>query len=457
MRPDSAPVSAPARLARLVTLLFAAILAFPAIASAQADRVEIVKDASGSRIVANGETVFVKGVNWDYFPVGTTTTYSLWSQSDDFIQQALDREMSLIRAMGGNAIRVYNGIPSKWVEYIYDNYGIWSIVNHPVGRYGVTLSGTYIPSTDYSDPTVRRVIRDEVMAMVNDLRNTRGMLMWLLGNENNYGLEWSSAETEDLPQGEGYRVKATYLYSLMGEIVDAIHAVDPNRPVAMANGDLQYLDIIAEQAPNLDVFGSNVYRGESFRDFFSEVDRAMGIPVMFTEFGADAFNARTLQEDQVTQARYLIEQWEEIYENAAGKGLVGNSVGGLTFQWSDGWWKYGQDVRLDIQDTNASWAADAYPEDYVPGQNNMNEEWWGIMAKGPTNANGQFDLYPRAAYYALQEINELDPYAPGVDLAVIRNHFDGITASEAALQARGDRAALQSSLTSLARFDGLRM
>ena len=457
MRPDPVHLPAPARPARLFTLLLAAAFLVPAAASAQANRVEIVSDSSGSRIVADGQEVFVKGVNWDYFPIGTTTTYNFWARPDDFIRQALDREMSLIQAMGGNAIRVYNGIPSRWVEYIYDNYGIWSIVNHPVGRYGVTLSGTYIPNTDYSSETVRQMLREEVLALVDEFQDTRGLLMWLLGNENNYGLEWSSAETEDLPVGQQYRVKARYLYSLMGEIVDAIHARDPNRPVAMANGDLQYLDIIAEEAANLDVFGANVYRGISFRDFFEQVDRAMGIPVMFTEFGADAFNARTLQEDQVTQARYLIGQWEEIYANAAGNGLVGNSVGGLTFQWSDGWWKFGQDSRLDIHDTNASWANAAYPEDLVPGQNNMNEEWWGIMAKGPTDAYGQYDLYPRAAFYALREINELDPYAPGVDLAAIRGYFGSITASEAALAARGDRAALQSALGSLARFDGLRL
>jgi hypothetical protein len=425
--------------------------------AAQAQDIQIVEDASGLRLQVDGQDVFVKGVNWDYFPIGTTTTYSFWNESEDFIRQALDREMSLLQAMGGNAIRVYNGIPARWVEYIYDTYGIWSIVNHPVGRYGVTLSGTYIPSTDYSAPAVRQLIRDEVMEVVNELEGTRGMLMWLLGNENNYGLEWSSAETEDLPEGEGNRVKARYMYSLFGDVVDDIKASGSSHPVAMANGDLQYLDIIAEEVQGLDVFGSNVYRGMSFRDFFEEVDSVLGIPVMFTEFGADAFNARTLDEDQVTQARYLIAQWQEIYENAAGMGLAGNSIGGLTFQWSDGWWKFGQEDRLDIQDTNASWANDAYPEDYVPGQNNMNEEWWGIMAKGPTNAFGLYDLYPRAAYYALQEVNQLDPYGSGVDITTVRAHFSGIIASEAALQARGDKAALQSSESSLARFGGLRM
>ncbi|HJK99725.1 MAG TPA: glycoside hydrolase family 2 TIM barrel-domain containing protein, partial [Polyangiaceae bacterium LLY-WYZ-14_1] len=439
----------------LLALLLTLIASAPA--AGQAQRVEIVSDAAGQRIVVDGEPVFVKGLNWDYFPIGTTTTYNFWAESDDFIRSALDREMSLIRAMGGNAIRVYDGIPPRWVEYIYDTYGIWTVLNHAMGRYGVTVDGTYIPNTDYSDPGVRQLITDEIMALVAEHRDTRGILMWLLGNENNYGLEWSSAETEDLPEGEQFQVKARYLYSLAGEITDAIHAADPNRPVALANGDLQYLEIIAEEAGNLDVFGSNVYRGMSFRDFFQRVDEAMGIPVLFTEFGADAFNARTMQEDQVTQARYLISQWREIYENAAGNGGVGNSLGGLTFQWTDGWWKVGQEDRLDIQDITAGWANDAYPEDFVPGQNNMNEEWWGIVAKGPTDAYGQYQLYPRAAYYALQEAYELDAYAPSTDGSTIRTHFADISAEGSALAARGDRASLQSALGGIARFSGLRM
>ena len=69
----------------------------------------------------------------------------------------------------------------------------------------------------------------------------------------------------------------------------------------------------------------------------------------------DAFNAITQREDQLTQARFLLGQWQEIYEQSAGKGRVGNAIGGLIFQWSDGWWKFRQEERLDIHDTNASW------------------------------------------------------------------------------------------------------
>ncbi len=77
---------------------------------------------------------------------------------------------------------------------------------------------------------------------------------------------------------------------------------------------------------------------------------------------------RTMREDQATQARYLLGQWQEIYEQSAGKGRVGNAIGGMIFQWSDGWWKFQQEERLDIHDTNASWPNGGYPEDYRRGR-----------------------------------------------------------------------------------------
>ena len=146
-----------------------------------------------------------------------------------------------------------------------------------------------------------------------------------------------------------------------------------------------------------------------------------------------------MREDQATQARYLLGQWQEIYEQSSGKGRVGNAIGGLVFQWSDGWWKFGQESRLDIHDTNASWPNGGYAEDFVEGENNMNEEWWGICAKGLPDDRGLFDIYPRAAYYALRQAFRLDPYAPATDLAAIRAHFAAITPAAAALEARGDR------------------
>ena len=419
--------------------------------------IELVTDDSGTRLRVDGEDMMVQGVNWDYVPIGTTYNYSFWTEPDHIIEAALEREMSLLKAMGGNAIRTYVGITPKWVTHIYERYGIYTILNHAMARYGITVDGVFSANTDYSDPGARAQVMAEIEEMADDFRDTPGLLMWLLGNENNYGLVWSSAETEDLPTEEADAVRARYMYSLFGEAATRIKEIDPTRPVAMANGDLGHLEIIAEEVPDLDVFGTNVYRGISFGELFQEVHDKLGRPVMFTEFGADVWNAKDMREDQVTQAKYLIGQWREIYEQSAGKGLVGNSIGGLTFQWSDGWWKFGQESRLDIQDTNASWANGGYVEDFVEGRNNMNEEWWGIVAKGPPDHNRLYELYPRAAYYALQKAYVLDPYAPGTDLATVRDHFDAIHPAEMGLQALGDRAALLAMARDRVHLSGVRI
>ena len=87
----------------------------------------------------------------------------------------------------------------------------------------------------------------------------------------------------------------------------------------------------------------------------------------------------------------------------------------------------------------------------------MNEEWWGITAKGAPDANGLYDIYPRAAYYALREAYRLDPYAEGTDLTTIRAHFASIQPMAAVLTARGDAASLRTDAFSKVRVAGLRM
>lgn len=446
----------------IVSICFAAIFTFTlfipqAVSAEGVSKVTVVNDESGSKLQVDGQDFMVLGMNWGYIPIGHNYSYSLWTKTDDFIKAVLAREMPLLKSMGVNTIRHYVGIPPRWVQYIYEEYGIYTVINHTLGRYGMDIDGAYIPSTDYSNEKVRSILRYEMDALVDEFKDTPGMLFWLLGNENNYGLTWSSAETEALPEGERHAARARHLYSLFGEITDLIKAKDSNRPVAMANGDLQYIDIIAEEMKGLDIFGSNVYRGISARDAFEVVKEKMGIPLMFTEFGSDAFNVKTMREDQLMQAKYLVGQWQEIYEQSYGKGRVGNAVGGFTFQFSDGWWKYKQEENLDIHDANASWPNGGYQEDFVEGENNMNEEWWGICAKGYTDQFGFYDLYPRAAFYALQKAYYLKPYGADTDLEKIRAHFATVNLMEAALKARGDKAALAGATNSKVRMSNVRM
>lgn len=454
--PRCHPVLLAGALAAVLWILTAAGIGLRDAAAQTPPSVRVVSDASGEKLQVDGRDFMIFGMNWDFIPVGENYLYDLWGQPDEFIIEVLDREMPLLKDMGVNAIRQYVGITPRWVQYIYQRYGIYTVVNHTVGRYGYTLEGIWYPSVDYSDPRLRDALKIEVASLVREFSGTPGVLMWLLGNENNYGLSWTSFEIEALPEGERDTARARYVYSLFGEIIADVKELDPGRPVAIANGDLQYIDLIAEECEGLDILGTNVYRGISARDLFQVVKDKLGIPVMFSEFGADAWDAKNMREDQTTQARYLLGQWQELYEQSSGKNLVGNAIGGFIFQWSDGWWKFGQESRLDIHDTNASWPNGGYP-DFVEGENNMNEEWWGITAKGLPDQRKLYDVYPRAAYYALQKAFRLDPYAPGTDLAAIQAHFAAIQPVSAALEARAQSASRQTETLRRVRLSGLRL
>jgi beta-galactosidase len=391
--------------------------------------VKVHKDAKGYKLLVDGRATMVFGMNWQYMPIGENYSYDFWGKPDAFIEKALDDEMSLLKAMHVNVIRQYVGIPARWITYIYEKYGIYTVLNHPMGRYGFEMNGAYIPVTNYADPNHRAYLKNEILELVKAYRNTPGLMFWLLGNENNYGLYWSSAEIEDLPLDQQGDARAKHLYSLYGEITDGIHQLDDKHPVAIANGDLQFIELVAKYAPNIDIFGSNVYRGFSSGDLFDRVGDELGVPFVYTEFGSDAYNAKDNKEAQLEQAQYLNTQWQEIYEHAYGMGRSGTAIGGMVFQWSDGWWKYKQEENLDVHDNTASWATGAYAFDYVEGQNNMNEEWFGICAKEPNDANGHYKVVPRAAYYMMKEAFTLDPYAPTTTPGVIKAHFASLPAS----------------------------
>jgi len=433
------------------------LLMFSSSLWAQGGTVKVEQSGDEWKMMINGEPFMVNGMNWDYFPIGTNFNYSLWNQPDDFIKQALDDEMTMLQNMGVNAIRVYTGIQQKWITYIYENYGIYTMLNHSFGRYGLTIDGTWTAVTKYDDPATKELLLSEVTQLAEEYKGTPGLLLFLLGNENNYGLFWAGAETEDFPDEEDQinaigENRGRPMYRLMNEASKKMKSINSTVPVAICNGDLLFLDIIAEECPDVDIFGINTYRGETFTDLFDRVREEYGKPVLLTEFGVDVFNAVTNQEDQQAQAYYNVLNWRDIYENAAGMGRAGNSIGGFTFQFSDGWWKFGQTVNLDVHDTNASWENGGYEYDHVPGENNMNEEWFGICAKGPTNEKGFYELYPRAAYYALKDVHEFDPYEQRASMQALDAHFSNIKVVEAFLQARGDKAAMETEVMKKVRL-----
>lgn len=415
---------------RSLILSVTIVMAMAHLAIGQVD-VKVYKDPNGFKLQVNGEDMMINGMNWDYSPVGENYLYNLFSKSDKFIQRVLDRDMLMMKKMGVNCIRIDFSIPPKWVTYIYEKYGIYSMLNHTMGRYGYKVNGKWETPFNYESPASRAAVKRDILNLVRKYKDVPGVLLWALGNENNYGLEWNSFEIQNLPKGEREITKAKYLYSLFGELIDSIKAIDNSHPVLIVNGDVQYVDIIETSCNNMDILGTNVYRGVSATDLYKTVSEKLDKPVLFTEFGSDAYNSREHKEDQNDQAEVLKEQWKEVYKQSYSKGLFNNCIGGFTFQWADGWWKYLQEKNLSIHDTYASWANGGYQFDYVQGgANNMNEEWFGICAKAPAAENEVYPIYPRAAYYTLKKIYQLNPYDSTTTLSSIDNYFNTFSSTD---------------------------
>ncbi|MCF8345652.1 MAG: hypothetical protein K9G38_00460 [Bacteroidales bacterium] len=392
----------------MITVL--SFFVFTVIHAATPDKVTTYNDNTGWKLKVNGEDYFVKGIVWGYTPIGENYSYNLWANTDEQIRKVLDYECTLMKKAGINTIRSFGIIPPKWVTYIYEEHGIMTIINHLMGRYGYNVGGAWIAQTNYADPLTRETLKKDILELVKQYKDTPGVLMFALGNESNYGLEWSSFEIENLPVGEQHKEKAKSLYSLFNEIMKAGKEIDSNHPFTIVNGDIQYLDLIIEYCQDLDILGVNAYRGISFTDMWERVHNELGLPVMMTEFGSDAFNARESREDQLGQAEIIKGNWQEIYNKSYDKGEEGNAIGGCLFEWRDEWWKYLQVEDLDIQNDHASWSNGGYSFDFVKGQNNMNEEWFGICALGGPNDDKVYVARPRAAYYVLSKIWNVDPY-----------------------------------------------
>ncbi len=395
----------------LIIAVMMLLLGVAAECFAAADFVSTYQDRGGWKLKVNGNDYFVKGVVWGYTPVGENYSYNLWGHKDEFIRKVLDYECRLMKQAGINTIRSFGIIPPRWITYMYQEHGIMTIVNHLMGRYGYNVNGAWIPQTNFADGPTRETLKRDIVALVEQYQDVPGVLMFALGNENNYGLEWSSFEIENLPVGERHREKAKYLYTLFDEIIAAAKKVDTRHPFTIVNGDIQYLDLISTLCTHIDLLGVNAYRGISFTDMWKRVDKELDLPIVLMEFGSDAFNALENREDQSGQAYIVKGNWDEIYSKSYGKGAEGNAIGGCQFEWRDEWWKYKQEENLFVQDNNASWSNGGYSFDFIEGRNNMNEEWFGICALGGPNDDGVFTARPRMAYDVLARVFRIDPYA----------------------------------------------
>ena len=154
----------------------------PLMSQAQAaDVVTTYKDENGWKLQVNGNDFYIKGVVWGYTPRDQNFNYNLWGEPEEFIKKVLDYEFGLMRAAGVNAVRSFSTMPPKWVTYVYQEYGIMTVINDLMGRYGYSVGGKWIPRTDYSDELTRATLKKDMLEVVEKYKNVPGVLMFAFG------------------------------------------------------------------------------------------------------------------------------------------------------------------------------------------------------------------------------------------------------------------------------------
>lgn len=295
-------------------------------------------------------------------------------------------DFRLMKEMGVNTIRQYHHpqkVDKEVLRDMYDKYGIRVIMGDFLGKYAIGSGAPWNPGTDYNNEQQKKNMLESVTNMVLEYKDEPYILFWLLGNENVYGYACNADKDPDA------------FFKFANEVARHIKSIDPEHPVAICSGDILYLDKFGKNCPDIDIFGTNAYRGDyGFGFLWKQVREESGKPVFITEYGCPAYaEGKSQEEAEQLQADYHRGSWEDIENNMAFGGGAGNALGGVVFEWLDEWWK-GYEPK--VHDTKGLWAG-PFPDGY------MHEEWLGVCGQGD-GKQSPFLRHLRKAYFTYKKM-----------------------------------------------------
>ncbi|MDP2941678.1 MAG: glycoside hydrolase family 2 TIM barrel-domain containing protein, partial [Candidatus Omnitrophota bacterium] len=314
-------------------------------------KVHLIQYETGDwRLIVDGKPFIIQGVTYTPTKVGESPdnqTQTNW-MDDDFNRNGkidgpydgfVDKNKNnlqdkdepdigdfyLMQEMGVNCIRLYHQpfkVNKELLRDLYKNYGIRVIMGDFLGKYAIGSGAKWDPGTDYKNDEQKKKMLESVTQMVREYKDEPFILFWLLGNENVYGY---ACNADKEPRA---------FFEFVNEAAKQIKAIDPEHPVAIASGDALFLDKFAEAAPQVDIFGTNSYRGGyGFGRLFRDVKDLADRPVFITEYGCPAYGeGRPAEEAEGLQAEYHRGAWADIERNMAFGEGAGNSLGAVAFE-----------------------------------------------------------------------------------------------------------------------------
>jgi len=347
---------------------------------------------SGRKILVDGAPFTIKGVGYSPVPIGvdpeTTPPYGDYFTSN--YSAIYDRDLPLLRDMGANTIRLWDyNHGADHTDFLNKAY------NNGVRPIYVVLTFVFDPAV-YSDITsqeARKKIKSDFRSMVAQYKNHPAILMWSIGNELN--------------SPKMYGDKLNDLCSLINEMAHEAHKEEGgfSHPVVAPLADIDLVNTIATYEPlmtDIDIWGANIYRGESSGTLFSDLKKVSTKPFLVTGFSIDAYDENAEDEYENTgipyQATYAESVWKEISDN------LDVCLGGIIKAYSDEWWlgKSGNTLGGCPDLDPALHSPCGHPSSSDP-DGFANYEWFGIMRPVKNGANLDI-MEPRKVYNTLKSL-----------------------------------------------------
>ena len=384
-------------------------------------RVQVVQYANGHwQLEVDGTPFVIKGVTYTSSKVGESphnASLRPWMTLDDNFNgrndgmfdswidsnrnnrkdedETIIGDAMLLKTMGANAIRYYHNktpdgkynpleFDKDLMRRLHRDFGIHFIMGDFFGAYTIGSGASWARGTDYTDSIQRQRMLEMLRSFVLDHKDEPYVLMWLLGNENQHPYTKTNAAQEPVVYAK-----------FVNEAVLMIKALDPDHPVAIGNLGAEGIEEIAQYAPEVDIYGANVYTGDfSMGSVVQRVKETFDRPLMYTEWGCDAYAYRNgIDED--AQAAYIRGNWRDIEIHLGGHTGEGNVIGGIVFEWMDEWWKSNHD-----RPNSHSRRGDGrmpFPDGWV------HEEWLGLVGQGQ-GFHSPYMRVLRKAYFELQSL-----------------------------------------------------
>jgi hypothetical protein len=325
---------------------------------------------------------FLKGVNYAPTPICNAPLDNPLGNKNSVIWK---RDLKILRTLGVNAIKVYNANPNAEpiTNFLNDAY------NGGKNPIYVILS-IFFPAKAALDPGAVADLSNQYRKLAQD----NGAAPAVIGMS-------ISAEVND----EGVRSNPSW-WNGMSKIARAAKEGFKNAGHSEKIITTTMVDdgFITEREGEkfgfpVDAWGVNFYRGSTFGVAFSDYRKVSSKPLIVSEWGTpegwhpggDPYKAVEFPQNKVhLLTSYVGGLAQEIFQNSIDKGGV--ALGGFYFEYSDEWWKAG-DQCIQLTNPNA-------PNEKFPGGYD-DEAWFGLNSIAAGNPNV---LTQRPAFNKLKNV-----------------------------------------------------